>query len=125
MSTLDNSTKGAHIACEILVRMIQRRGGPGFLLKSRPSMFHDLHGNVPVESRIPCAVDLSHASRAERRQDFVGAEFVTRLRADRSQVIRPAALAFAPGYLCPHRIQAFSPQTAELIVGATLGTSIV
>jgi hypothetical protein len=34
-------------------------------------------GDVASELRIPCAVDLAHASDAENRAEFVGAEFRT------------------------------------------------
>ena len=33
--------------------------------------------DVPVQTRVPGAIHLSHAARAEERKDFVRAEFIT------------------------------------------------
>lgn len=61
--------------------MIERSGGPHFLLEaaepigvSGEGRRQDLDGYFAAETEIAGAVDLSHASRADEREDFVGAE---------------------------------------------------
>ena len=63
------------------VRMIQRGEDLRFALEPRHSFTvqrervgQDLDGDVAIEPRVARLVDLAHATRAERRQDFVGAE---------------------------------------------------
>ena len=62
-------------------RMIERREHLGSAFKPRQPIriVHnrvgkDLDGNLAVEPGITRAVDLAHATRAERADDFVGAE---------------------------------------------------
>ncbi len=63
------------------VRMIQAGDGLGLALKtlSENGIFGEMRrknfdGDGAVQARIACAVNFAHASRAERRQDFVWAE---------------------------------------------------
>ena len=61
--------------------MVQRPDGPGLLLESAQAfrvrchrLAQDLDRHLAPEPRVERPVDLSHPSRAERRQDLVGAE---------------------------------------------------
>ncbi len=63
------------------VRVVQRRGRPRLLLEAPPPLGirgalggQDLDRDVAAEPLVPRAVDLAHPSRAERREDLVGAE---------------------------------------------------
>jgi hypothetical protein len=63
------------------VRMIQAGDGLRFLLEALAQCGiigkvrgKDLDGDDAVQARVPRAVHFSHASSAERRQDFVRAE---------------------------------------------------
>ena len=63
------------------VRMRQRGDGLGLSLEARESARilrevrgEDLDRDVPIELCVLRPVDLSHAARAERREDLVGAE---------------------------------------------------
>jgi hypothetical protein len=56
--------------------MIQHCDYLGSTLKSfRELRGGDLNGRVAVQARIECAVHLSHATRANRYEDLVSAEF--------------------------------------------------
>jgi len=44
----------------------------------REGVRKNLDGYFAIELCVPGAIHLAHAARAERRQDFVGAEFVAR-----------------------------------------------
>ena len=67
------------------VGMVQRREQLRLALESRQPFRipghrfrENLDGDIAVQLRVPRPVDLAHASRAERRQDFVGAEACAR-----------------------------------------------
>ncbi|HYM23527.1 MAG TPA: hypothetical protein VEU08_09970 [Vicinamibacterales bacterium] len=63
------------------VGMIQRREEPGLPLEPREAFAitcdgtgQDFDRDVTIELRVAGAVDLTHAARTERRQDFINAE---------------------------------------------------
>ena len=63
--------------------MIQRGDGAGFSLKAshalrivRHSRGQHLDGDIPAETRVSCAKNLSHTTSADRREDVIWAEFV-------------------------------------------------
>jgi hypothetical protein len=79
--------------------MIQCREQLGFALKPREAirimrkrLQQDLQRDVPLQLRVARAIDLAHAARAERGQDFVRAESRTRGQRHASRLI----LATAP-----------------------------
>ncbi|GMR22201.1 MAG: hypothetical protein BMS9Abin37_0534 [Acidobacteriota bacterium] len=60
------------------VRVIELRKKPGFSLEPIQAFFvscellgKDFDGDVASEFRVPCPIDLAHASHAQRREDFV------------------------------------------------------
>jgi len=55
---------GAGLAIETLAEL--RRGGE--------MGGKDFDGDITIETAVACAIDLTHASGAEGRQDFVGSE---------------------------------------------------
>src|SRR5450755_2680557 len=64
--------------------MIERRDGVSFLLETRRVLaLQALDGDDAVEARVARLVDLSHASRANRREDFVRTKFVAWLKRHR------------------------------------------
>ncbi len=65
--------------------MIQRRGGPGFLLEplqaiavSRRGRRENLDRDIAPETRVAGAIDLAHAAGPERAGDGVRTELSTR-----------------------------------------------
>jgi hypothetical protein len=62
------------------VRVIQTRNGPSFQLESfakfrlvRQCGRQNLDRSNAIQPRVACAIDLSHPTRADQCQDFVGA----------------------------------------------------
>jgi hypothetical protein len=59
------------------VLLCKRGDGTGFLLESRAVVaLEPFDGNIAIQTRIAGFVHLSHATRANAREDFVGSEFV-------------------------------------------------
>jgi hypothetical protein len=63
------------------VRMVQRRGGSRLLLEAAQALYvagklrgQDLQRHLAAQPRVPRPVNLSHATRAERRENFVRAQ---------------------------------------------------
>ena len=61
--------------------MIQRRQGLGFAREAgqalgvlREQLRQDLDGHIAVQAAVAGAIHLAHAARAQRADDFVGAE---------------------------------------------------
>jgi hypothetical protein len=75
---------GPNIQNSDKMRMIDRKGCLRFSLKApsrdgiRELVGQQLDGDPAIESRVNRPVDLSHAARANQRQDFVSAEASTR-----------------------------------------------
>ena len=70
-----------HVEQRADVRVIERGNRARLAVEARlglrvadASGGQDLHGDVPVETRVPGAIDLAHAARADSRENFVGAE---------------------------------------------------
>ena len=60
------------------IGMIQRRNGLRLTLEAFAELSGgDFDRNVALQTRVAGSVHLSHATGADGRQDFVGAEFVT------------------------------------------------
>ena len=58
--------------------MIQRRNGLGFPLETLAELgIGEFDGDIPVQTRVPGAIHLSHSARTEERKDFVRAEFIS------------------------------------------------
>ena len=77
---------GAHVVQHTNVRMVQRRDDAGFALKALlrfgivgKMSWKNLDGNGTVKACVSRAINLSHAAGAERRFDFIGAEFSARV----------------------------------------------
>ena len=71
----------SHVVERADVRMIERRGGARFLEESllrldisRRGIRQELHRHLPAQPGIASTIDLAHASRSERGEDFVGSE---------------------------------------------------
>jgi hypothetical protein len=86
LDILHNQVVGSILATDVVqhanMRMIQRRNGAGFPLETlfglgiiRQMNGKDFDGDGAVEARVCRAIDFSHASGAQRGNDFVGAEF--------------------------------------------------
>src|SRR5207244_4509099 len=82
---VEGGVRGADVVNRDDVRMAQRRGGSGFLLEALAAVGvrgelagQHLDGDLAAQPRIPCAVDLSHASGAQRREDLEGPKPGTR-----------------------------------------------
>ena len=57
------------------VRMVQRRDGARFLVKTRAvTAVERLDGHRPAQARVDGLVDLAHATRAQRGHDFIRTE---------------------------------------------------
>src|SRR5580658_3577215 len=58
------------------IRMIQLRYRPGFMLEALAELIlGNFDCDVAAEPRVAGAVHFSHSTRADRRKDFIGAEF--------------------------------------------------
>ena len=78
---IGNALVDAHVVDHEDVRMIQLPRHAGLVLEPAQAVGiggegrrKHLHGNVPPEPGIAGAIDFSHPSGAERRQDLVGSE---------------------------------------------------
>jgi len=59
------------------IRVIQRRHRPGFALKASAELgLGRFDGDFPAQAGIQRLVHLTHPARAERRDDFIRAQFV-------------------------------------------------
>ena len=85
LQVLHHHVAGAILVADVVehadVRVVQRSHGAGFALEALPEILalgdvfgQDLDGDGAVEARVTRFVHFAHASRAEWREDFVGAE---------------------------------------------------
>ena len=82
------------------MRMVQRGDGSGLLLESRREIFvRDLDGNVTAKARIAGAIDLTHAARADAREDLVGSQSSPRRERHRNDSAKFTRLRSG---LCPY-----------------------
>src|SRR5262245_21626296 len=97
------------------MRMIEARDHARFPLEPRTSLCalghsrgEHLHRDIAAEARVASTVDLTHPTRAERRNDFVRAEASTSVERHRDSL--PQAVA-------PHGATEATALRSELLLG--------